>query len=137
MAKEFGLTIVPDPVPTPGITIAPITSAWRAWACRRSPSARASSIKGHDQRGAEQKANEFVKNDYHHPSDEYHPSMDFAGDAVMARFGLALGWEAATQKTEVRMAARRRVRKAAESQRGAVGQYQCPFVSIRSKLQEP
>jgi len=27
--------------------------------------------------------------------------MDFAGDAVMARFGFALGWEAATQKSEV------------------------------------
>ena len=27
--------------------------------------------------------------------------MDFRGDAVMARFGIALGWEAADQASEV------------------------------------
>ncbi len=57
--------------------------------------------KGHDRQWGAQEAKDFVANDYHHPSDEYHPSMDFAGDAVMARFGFALGWEAATQKNEV------------------------------------
>ena len=38
---------------------------------------------------------EYVDKHYHQPSDEYHEEMDFTGDAVLARFGFALGWEAA------------------------------------------
>ena len=33
---------------------------------------------------------------YHQPSDEYRPKMDFVADSCMARFGFALGWEAAS-----------------------------------------
>ncbi len=43
-----------------------------------------------------QKANEYTEKHYHQPSDEYYPGMDFTGDAVMARFGFALGWQAAS-----------------------------------------
>jgi Zn-dependent M28 family amino/carboxypeptidase len=57
--------------------------------------------KGHDAAWGEQQAEEFTAKHYHQPSDEYHPSMNFTGDAVMARFGFALGWEAATQMKEV------------------------------------
>jgi Zn-dependent M28 family amino/carboxypeptidase len=53
--------------------------------------------KGHDAAWGLQQAEEFTEKHYHQPSDEYHPSMDFTGDAAMARFGFALGWEAATQ----------------------------------------
>jgi hypothetical protein len=31
---------------------------------------------------------------YHNPSDEYSPSMDFSSNAVLAKYGFALGWEA-------------------------------------------
>ncbi len=52
-------------------------------------------FKGHDEAwGAAQYA-EFNEKHYHQPSDEYHPEMDFTGDSAMARFGFALGWEAA------------------------------------------
>jgi Zn-dependent M28 family amino/carboxypeptidase len=44
--------------------------------------------------GVEQ-AEEYTAKHYHQPSDEYRPEMDFRSDAVMARFGLALGWKAA------------------------------------------
>jgi len=57
--------------------------------------------KGHDAAWGQQEAEEFTEKHYHQPSDEYHPSMDFTGDAVMARFGFALGWEAAAQMKEV------------------------------------
>jgi Zn-dependent M28 family amino/carboxypeptidase len=53
--------------------------------------------KGHDAAWGIQQADEFTAKHYHQPSDEYHPSMDFTGDAAMARFGFALGWEAASQ----------------------------------------
>jgi len=53
--------------------------------------------KGHDAAWGIQQADEFTAKHYHQPSDEYHPDMDFTGDAAMARFGFALGWEAASQ----------------------------------------
>src|SRR6478752_4643813 len=52
--------------------------------------------KGHDAAWGMQQADEFTSKHYHQPSDEYHPEMDFTGDAVMARFGFALGWHAAS-----------------------------------------
>ncbi len=51
--------------------------------------------KGHDAAWGVQQADEFTTKHYHQPSDEYDPDMDFTGDAAMARFGFALGWEAA------------------------------------------
>ena len=57
--------------------------------------------KGHDAAWGLEKANEYTEKHYHQPSDEYHPEMDFTGDAVMARFGFALGWEAASQSKVV------------------------------------
>jgi len=53
--------------------------------------------KAHDAAWGLQQAEEFTSKHYHQPSDEYHPSMDFTGDAAMARFGFALGWAAASQ----------------------------------------
>ena len=53
--------------------------------------------KGHDTAWGLEQAEEYTSKHYHQPSDEYHSSMDFTGDAVMARFGFALGWEAASQ----------------------------------------
>ncbi len=52
--------------------------------------------RGHDAAWGMRQADEFTAKHYHQPSDEYHPDMAFSGDAVMARFGFALGWEAAT-----------------------------------------
>ena len=36
----------------------------------------------------------YTANHYHQPSDEYHASMDFRGNARMAQFGFLLGWQA-------------------------------------------
>ena len=44
---------------------------------------------------------EYNEKHYHQPSDEYRPEMDFSGDALMAKFGIALGWRAATQQQEI------------------------------------
>jgi Zn-dependent M28 family amino/carboxypeptidase len=53
--------------------------------------------KGHTTEWGMQQAEEFTNKHYHQPSDEYSPSMDFRGDSAIARFGFALGWEAASQ----------------------------------------
>jgi Zn-dependent M28 family amino/carboxypeptidase len=52
--------------------------------------------KGHDAAWGLQQADDYTAQHYHQPSDEYHPDMDFTGDAAMARFGFALGWQAAS-----------------------------------------
>ncbi len=52
-------------------------------------------FKGHDEAWGMAQNQEYTKKHYHQPSDEYHPEMNFVGDAAMARFGFALGWEAA------------------------------------------
>src|SRR6266568_50363 len=52
--------------------------------------------KGHSEAWGLEQAREYVEKHYHQPSDEYHPEMDFVGDSAMARFGFALGWEAAS-----------------------------------------
>ena len=57
--------------------------------------------KGHDAAWGIQQAEDFTAKHYHQPSDEYHPGMDFLGDAVIARFGFALGWKAASLPQEV------------------------------------
>jgi Zn-dependent M28 family amino/carboxypeptidase len=53
--------------------------------------------KHHNTEWGLQQAEEYTNKHYHQPSDEYDPSMNFTGDAVMARFGFALGWAAASQ----------------------------------------
>jgi Zn-dependent M28 family amino/carboxypeptidase len=53
--------------------------------------------KGHDVAWGMQQADEYTAKRYHQPSDEYRSDMNFVGDAAMARFGFALGWQAANQ----------------------------------------
>lgn len=52
--------------------------------------------KGHSEAWGLEQEREYVEKHYHQPSDEYHSEMDFVGDSAMARFGFALGWEAAS-----------------------------------------
>jgi Zn-dependent M28 family amino/carboxypeptidase len=54
-------------------------------------------FKGHDEEWGLAQDADYTAHHYHQPSDEYHPGMDYTSDAAMARFGLALGWEAANQ----------------------------------------
>jgi Zn-dependent M28 family amino/carboxypeptidase len=58
-------------------------------------------FKHHDEAWGLAQHDDYTKNHYHQPSDEYHPGMDYTSDAAMARFGLALGWEAANQPTPI------------------------------------
>lgn len=53
-------------------------------------------FKGHPESWGLDQEKEYVEKHYHQPSDEYRPDMDFVGDSCMARFGFALGWEAAS-----------------------------------------
>ncbi|MGB9236318.1 MAG: M28 family peptidase [Terriglobales bacterium] len=54
-------------------------------------------FKGHDEAWGLAQDEDYVQHHYHQPSDEYHPGLDWTSDAAMARFGFALGWQAANQ----------------------------------------
>ena len=58
-------------------------------------------FKGHDEAWGLEQNRDYTQNHYHQPSDEYHPEMDFTGDSAVARFGFALGWEAANAPKRV------------------------------------
>jgi Zn-dependent M28 family amino/carboxypeptidase len=47
---------------------------------------------GHPPEWGKAQRDEYTARHYHNPSDEYSPAMDFASNAALARFGLALGW---------------------------------------------
>ena len=100
-AKAFGLAIAPDPNPNAGHYY---RSDHFSLARVGVPAFSVGSgvlYQGHDRQWGMQQAKDFVANNYHKPSDEYHPEMDFRSDAVLARLGVALGWQAANQANEV------------------------------------
>jgi Zn-dependent M28 family amino/carboxypeptidase len=95
-AEEFRLAIRPDSHPEAGYYY---RSDHFSLARVGIPSFSVSEgvkYKGHDEAWGLRQADEYTTKHYHQPSDEYHPKMDFTGDAAMARFGFALGWEAAS-----------------------------------------
>jgi Zn-dependent M28 family amino/carboxypeptidase len=51
---------------------------------------------GHPLEWGKLKADDYTAHHYHQPSDEYTPDMDFSSNAVLAKFGFALGWEELT-----------------------------------------
>jgi len=58
-------------------------------------------FKHHDEAWGLAQLQDYTDHRYHEPSDEYKPGMDWTSDAAMARFGFALGFEAANQLARV------------------------------------
>ena len=94
-AKEFRLTIMPDAAPEAGhyyrsdhFSLARVGVP--AFSVNTGRKYRDKTLEWGDQM-----YNEYTAKDYHHPSDEYRPEFDFTANAVMSKFGFALGWRAA------------------------------------------
>ena len=100
-AKTFGLAIVPDSNPGAGHYYRSDHFSLARVGVPAFSIAPGDLYQGHDKQWGLEKAKDFVAKNYHQPSDEYHPDMDFRTDAMIARFGVALGWQAANQATEV------------------------------------
>lgn len=96
LAKEFRLNIRPDSRPEAGHYYRSDHFSLARVGIPAFSINEGMKYKGHDVAWGTQQADEFTAKHYHQPSDEYHPEMDFTGDAAMARFGFALGWRAAT-----------------------------------------
>ena len=97
MAKEFRLAIRPDSHPEAGYYYRSDHFSMARVGVPAFSINEGMKYKGHNTAWGLQQAEEYTEKQYHQPSDEYSPSMDFTGDAAMARFGFALGWAAASQ----------------------------------------
>src|SRR5258706_5841670 len=95
-AKEFRLTIRPDARPEAGHFYPPDHFSLARVGIPSFSINQGMKFKGHDEAWGLAQDKEYTEKHYHQPSDEYHPEMDFVGDSAMARFGFALGWEAAS-----------------------------------------
>ena len=94
-AKEFRLEIRPDSHPEAGHYYRSDHFSLARVGIPSFSIGEGMKYKGHDEAWGLQQADEYNEKHYHQPSDEYRADMDFTGDAAMARFGFALGWEAA------------------------------------------
>src|SRR3954465_2224623 len=97
MAKEFRLAIRPDSHPEAGHYYRSDHFSMARVGVPAFSINEGMKYKGHNSQWGTEQAEEYTNKHYHQPSDEYSPSMDFRGDATMARFGFALGWAAASQ----------------------------------------
>ncbi len=95
-AKEFRLTIRPDARPEAGHFYRSDHFSLARVGIPSFSINEGMKFKGHDEAWRLAQEKEYTEKHYHQPSDEYHPEMDFTGDSAMARFGFALGWEAAS-----------------------------------------
>jgi Zn-dependent M28 family amino/carboxypeptidase len=95
-AKEFRLAIRPDARPEAGHFYRSDHFSMARVGVPAFSINEGMKFKGHPESWGMDQEKEYVEKHYHQPSDEYHPEMDFVGDSAMARFGFALGWEAAS-----------------------------------------
>lgn len=97
VAKDFHLAIVPDDNPNAGHYYRSDHFSLAHVGIPAFSISEGLKYKGHTRDWGQEQSREFVAKHYHQPSDKYLPDMDFTGDAVLARFGLALGWKAASE----------------------------------------
>ena len=95
-AKAFDLTIQPDQFPGAGHYYRSDHFSFARVGIPSFSVGQGTHFEGHEAAWGVAQAEDFNAHHYHQPSDEYQASMDFRGDAKMARFGLILGWEAST-----------------------------------------
>jgi Zn-dependent M28 family amino/carboxypeptidase len=96
MAKEFRLAIRADALPEAGHFYRSDHFSLARVGVPSFSINEGMKYKGHAESWGIEQEHDYIEKHYHQPSDEYHPEMDFTGDSAMARFGFALGWEAAS-----------------------------------------
>jgi len=97
LARQAGLVIRPDPEPEQGHFY---RSDHFSFARAGVPSFSVSEgveVAGKPPGYGERLTREFDERHYHQPSDQFHEDWDFSGLAELARFGMALGIEAANE----------------------------------------
>jgi Zn-dependent M28 family amino/carboxypeptidase len=94
-AEDFGLSIQPDNQPQAGHYYRSDHFSFARVGVPAFSVNEGVLFQGHDLAWGEEQEKDYVTHHYHQPSDEYRQEMDFTGDAKMAKFGFAVGWEVA------------------------------------------
>jgi Zn-dependent M28 family amino/carboxypeptidase len=97
MAQDFGFKIRPDARPEAGHYYRSDHFSLARAGIPAFSITEGIKFKGHDEAWGLAQLDDYTAHHYHQPSDEYRPGMDWTSDAAMARFGFALGWQAASQ----------------------------------------
>jgi Zn-dependent M28 family amino/carboxypeptidase len=92
-AKRFGFAIVPDPRPEAGSYYRSDHFSLSRVGIPAFSIETGTLYEGHDEAWGKAKFNDFEDHDYHNFSDNYHADWNFAGNAKLDRFGMALGWQ--------------------------------------------
>jgi len=95
VAKDFELAIVPDSNPGAGYYYRSDHFSLARVGVPAFSVNEGKLYRGHDLAWGEEKERDYRAHRYHQPKDEYTPDMDFTGDAKVAKFGFALGWQVA------------------------------------------
>jgi Zn-dependent M28 family amino/carboxypeptidase len=94
-AKDYGLEIKPDARPEAGHYYRSDHFSLSRVGIPAFSISEGMKYRGHDEAWGEAQAKDYVTNNYHKPTDEFHPVWDFQGLAKMASFGYELGMAAA------------------------------------------
>lgn len=97
MAKDAGLAIEPDARPEAGHYYRSDHFSLARVGVPAFSISEGMKYKGHDEAWGRAQAQDYLKNHYHQPSDEFHKSWSFKGLSKMAEFGYELGLAAAAQ----------------------------------------
>jgi Zn-dependent M28 family amino/carboxypeptidase len=95
-AKAFGFAIQPDQQPMAGHYYRSDHFSFARVGIPAFSIEQGTLFEGHTPDWGKAQAEDYVAHHYHQPSDEYRDSMDFRGNAKLARFGFILGWEASS-----------------------------------------
>ncbi|MBI2682167.1 MAG: M28 family peptidase [Acidobacteriales bacterium] len=94
-AKAFGLTIKGDPHPEAGHYYRSDHFSFSRVGIPSFSVNPGEKWQGHPLEWGQAQSKDYNEHRYHQPSDEYSPDMIFDGNAKLARFGIALAWQAA------------------------------------------
>jgi Zn-dependent M28 family amino/carboxypeptidase len=101
VAKAFDLALLPDPTPGAGHYYRSDHFSLARVGIPAFSVDQGELFEGHDEAWGHAQFEDYVKNHYHQPSDEYRADWDFRGNAKLARFGFVLGWLASEQPKTV------------------------------------
>jgi Zn-dependent M28 family amino/carboxypeptidase len=97
-AKEFGYDIKPDSNPAAGHFYRSDHFSFAHVGIPAFSVQEGLKYKSHPLDWGVQRENEYDEHRYHQPGDQFDPTWDFSGLADLSRFGIELGWKAASQQ---------------------------------------
>jgi len=97
-AKEFGFDIKPDSNPAAGQFYRSDHFSFAHVGIPAFSVQEGLKYKGHPLDWGVQRETDYDEHRYHQPSDQFDPTWDFSGLAELSRFGIELGWKAASQQ---------------------------------------